>query len=201
MFDAFSQNIRVVTEFYMSFQVLIATATTNLVKWKKLKKSGQEMTDADSKTALKSAKKIVNILRDTHPDAYIRRSALKPEQDILFMEGEEGGMPTEAEIAVKNLLMNDSFLKLLFTEVVDFNDRKFLVGKNWDDLKAINQLNMVKLFTAVSPGFLLRQTEPEKMSKLVVNAFYIFEADAKVRIVFHSHISRQRASTTACAAI
>ena len=105
------------------------------------------MEDGDGKSALKRAKKVVNLLKDSHPDAYIRCSVLKPEQDILFMEGEEGGMPSDSEIAVKNLIMNNAFLKVLFEDTVDLSDPKFFTNKDRSEVKAENAPVITQLYS------------------------------------------------------
>ena len=173
-------------------EILVSTSTTNMVKWKSVKKAlGKNNQDSENvKKAIKLSKKVANLLRASHPDAYVRKSVLKPEHDILFMEGEEG-MPTQDEIEVKQLLMNDVFVREMSKEIIDLKVGRVFPKISRSELVSENAANLVKIFGSVSPGFLLRQIETEKLCYLLANVLSLFDCNEKVIAKVFSFINHR----------
>ena len=98
-------------------------------KSKKVKKSGER--SELCKRAAAACKRALAVLRAAFPAEYLRSSAVQNEElDILFMgggEGEEG--PTEAQIAVKRILLDNELVARSAKDFLPLNKRSVEVSR------------------------------------------------------------------------
>ena len=186
-------------------EILIETTSKLIIQYKSLKKKSKKgksnaNTDAAVGEAVRgrsvvACKTILDYLRDKFQDEYCAKfkADMKCGSDILFMDQANlapgNGVieadykailkgPTPEQIAVKQLILDNTFIKEMSKTYVTFK-RKYRIRESKELLN--ENANAIKvLFEKATPSFLLRQVSPQCLVKLFVNCIKAYERKPKV---------------------
>ena len=146
-------------------EIFIACISQALVHHKSRKKQNKDMKE-DEMSCLKSVSstctKILDNLRTSFVEEYSKKSYIRPENDIIFVDGYEN--PSEEIVVAHRTLMENDFIRN-FTEKMMSEECNTLEK----DLLQSNYNALLKVLLAPNE-FLIRQLKQEGIVNLLVNA-------------------------------
>ena len=174
--------------------ILISATSKALVQYKALKASRKEdpteHNEALRKRAVAICRKMLDYLRDNFRDEYIAKSVLTQgtAADVLFIDQMEvdgksavGQKPTNQQVAVKRLLLDNNFIKQMSQEYIVF-DRKCKLSDRLDNKDALKEnAGAVKILFGkdIEPDFLLRLMSSHALVMLVINCIKVYSEGGK----------------------
>ena len=156
-------------------EIFIACISQALVHFKSQKKQNKDTTE-DELSCLKSVSstctKILDNLRTSFVEEYSKKSYIRPENDIVFVEGYEN--PSEEIVVAHRTLMENDFVRN-FTEKLMGDDCNTLEK----DILQSNYNPLLKVLLAPNE-FLIKQLKHEEIVNLLVNALKSYSHKPKL---------------------
>lgn len=155
-------------------EIFIACISQALVHFKSQKKQNKDMAEEELsclKSVCSTCTKILDILRTSFVEEYSKKSHIRPENDIVFVDGYEN--PSEEIVVAHRTLMENDFIRN-FTEKLmgDCNTlEKDILQSNYNPL--------LKVLLAPNE-FLIRQLKHEGTVNLLVNALKSYSHKPKL---------------------
>jgi hypothetical protein len=157
-------------------EILISCVSKCLVQYKaekrkKTKSATDDEVSLSRKRSISACKKILDLLKKSFVEEYARRSVIRHESDILFVEGQE--MPTQDQIAVKRLLIDNEFIiEMANGTIMDTFPTKEVLKANSNSVKSV--------LRDASADFLLSQLSAKGLTSLCVNVLNAYAHKAGV---------------------
>ena len=111
------------------------------------------------KNCMSSCKRILDVLRKSFVEEFARKSAIRKNNDVLFIEGID--QPTSEMILVKKILLDNQVIRLLTEDLKD--------GDVVTELKA--NMSSLKSVLAASTDFLVKILSAKQLACLCLNVF------------------------------
>ena len=115
-------------------------------------------------------RRILDMLRKSFIEEFARKSAIRKNNDVLFIEGID--QPTSEMILVKKILIDNQVIRLLTEDLKDNNDQVVI------ELKA-NMSSLKSILTA-STDFLVKILSVKELACLCLNVFKLFPGKFKL---------------------
>ena len=152
-------------------EIFINCISRALLHYKTLKKKTKGTpNEAMMKGAISACTKILDVLRTSFVEEYSKKSAIRPENDVVYVEGYEE--PSEEVINANRILMQNEFVR-------DFTEKLFVRSKLNTESIDVNYKPILKVLQAPDE-FLLKQLGVENTVNLLVNALKHYQQKPKV---------------------
>ena len=153
-------------------EVFISCISRSLLQYKSLKKN-EDLTEnekAIARGASSACTRILDILKASFIEEYSNKSAIRPDNDVVFIEGFED--PSEEIIVANRILLDNEFVRAL-TE-------KFMKNEKFgNEILETNYISLEKVLSAPH-GFLVKQLKEERTINLLINTLKIYSHKSKL---------------------
>ena len=155
-------------------EILISCVSQAVLEFKARKKGIAEEELANLKQCIVFAKKVLNNLKAAFVEEYARKSAIRHEKDVLFIDGVE--KPSAEMIQAKSILLDNETIRGMLDELKENGSR------------SKETLSALRTVLTTSTPFLIKLVNPVQAANLCLNCLKFFPGKFKVAKKAMNHL-------------